>query len=81
MGDGRPSDDFESVHIAKAVNAAARIERRAHDLQVPVSGSPVQRVGVVSSLAEFGSVSCPSSNRAASASTPLPAVCSPVQPE
>jgi hypothetical protein len=40
MRDGRPSDDVESVHNAKAGNAAARIERRAHDLQVPVSGSP-----------------------------------------
>jgi len=48
---GRPADHVELVHIAKAVYVTAGIEQRAHGLEVPVGGSLVQRVGVVSGLA------------------------------
>ena len=51
--DSRPSDDVELVHVADAVNVAARIEQRAHDVEVRRGGSPVQRVGVVSGLARI----------------------------
>ena len=46
-----PADDAELMHVAGALDVAASIEQCANNLEILPGGSPVQRAGVVSSLA------------------------------
>src|SRR5260370_22948257 len=51
MVESRPANYVKFVIVANTVHVAARIEQSAHDLEVSLRGSPVQRVSVVPSIA------------------------------
>src|SRR5690349_10751284 len=46
----RPADDVELVDVTEAVHVTTGVQERAHDLDVPAGGRPVQRIGVVACL-------------------------------
>src|SRR5262245_28502684 len=46
-----PADRVELVHVAEAVDVAARVKQRTHYFQMPMRRGPVQRVGVVALFA------------------------------